>query len=222
MRSGCSTGRPFPRSVSTPFFEEWCSAHPGRFVPLGITYLADPELGAAEIRRNADRGFVAVSLPEQPHRLGYPSLHSGWWDPVLTACEETATVICLHVGSSGMMDQALDGPLVEVAATLFSSLSLSACADWLWSGVALRHPGLPVEDQRRMCHANAAELFRHPLPPDPLPLHGPPPSDWRPAMTTTQASNLSRQRRRSCRWGDRKHAVAVPVALAAGGLGMPR
>ena len=127
------------------YFEEWISPHPARFVPMGITFLSDPELAAAEIRRNAARGFVAVSFPEQPHRLGYPSLHSGWWDPVLRACVDTGTVVCLHVGSSGMMgEQALDGPLVEIAATLFSSLSLTACVDWVWSGVPLRFPDLKV------------------------------------------------------------------------------
>ena len=31
-------------------FEEWFSRHPERIVPLGITYLADPGLAAAEIR----------------------------------------------------------------------------------------------------------------------------------------------------------------------------
>ena len=112
---------------------------------MGITFLADPEVAAAEIRRNAARGYTAVSLPEQPHRLGLPSLHSGWWDPVLAACVDTATVVCLHVGSSGMTtDMALDGPLVELAGTLFSSLSLIACADWLWSVVPLRFPELKV------------------------------------------------------------------------------
>ena len=90
-------------------FEEWWSAHPDRIVPLGITFLADPEAGAEEVRRNAARGFVAVSLPEQPHRLGYPSLHSGYWDPIIAACVDTGTVICLHVGSSGMMDMPVDG-----------------------------------------------------------------------------------------------------------------
>jgi predicted TIM-barrel fold metal-dependent hydrolase len=127
------------------FHEEWWEPHPTRFVPLGITFLADPSLAAAEIRRNAARGFRAVSLPEQPHRLGYPSLHTGWWDPVLAACEETGTVVCLHVGSSGMLgDQPLDGPLIETTATLFSSLSLSACVDWLWSGAPLRFPQLRI------------------------------------------------------------------------------
>ena len=37
-------------------FEEWYSPYPDRIVPLGITYATDPEIGAAEIRRNAARG----------------------------------------------------------------------------------------------------------------------------------------------------------------------
>lgn len=145
--SSCSdpeVGLACVRAFNDWYHEEWVSEFPGRFVPMGITYLADADAAAAEIRRNAERGFVAVSLPEQPHRLGYPSLHSGWWDPVLAACVETGTVICLHVGSSGMMDMALDGPLVEIGATLFSSLSLAACVDWLWSGVAVRFPELRI------------------------------------------------------------------------------
>ena len=55
--SGCSdpeVGLACVRAWNDWFFEEWRSAHPGRFVPLGITYLADAEQGAAEIRRNAD------------------------------------------------------------------------------------------------------------------------------------------------------------------------
>jgi predicted TIM-barrel fold metal-dependent hydrolase len=146
--SGCSDlelGKACVRAWNDWFAEEWREPHPERFVGLGIAFLADPAEAAAEIRRNAARGFTAVSLPEQPHRLGYPSLHSGWWDPVLAACVETGTVVCLHVGSSGMMENmALDGPLVEMGATLFSSLSLTACIDWLWSGVALRFPELRI------------------------------------------------------------------------------
>ena len=63
-------------------FEEWYTEFPDRIIPLGITYLADPEIAAAEIRRNAARGFTGVSMPERPHMIGLPSL---WdrehWDP---------------------------------------------------------------------------------------------------------------------------------------------
>ncbi|MFM7735039.1 MAG: amidohydrolase, partial [Alphaproteobacteria bacterium] len=48
-------------------FEEWHLPHADRIIPLGITFLADSEKGAEEIRRNAARGFKAVTVPEQPH-----------------------------------------------------------------------------------------------------------------------------------------------------------
>ena len=134
------------RAFNDWFFEEWFTPNPERFIPVGITFLADPQLAAAEIRRNAERGFTAVSLPEQPQKLGYPSLHSGWWDPVVQACVDTDTVACLHVGSSGIAteDMPVDGPVVEFTATLFSSLSMHAATDWLWSGLPLRHPTLKI------------------------------------------------------------------------------
>jgi predicted TIM-barrel fold metal-dependent hydrolase len=125
-------------------FEEWYSPYPERIIPLGITFLGDAETGAEEIRRNAARGFRSVTLPERPHRIGLPALFSGWWDPIIAACAETDTVISLHVGSSGMYDFAPGGPAVQLGATLFGQLSLTACAEWLWSGYAVRHPGLKV------------------------------------------------------------------------------
>jgi predicted TIM-barrel fold metal-dependent hydrolase len=114
-------------------------------VPMGITWLADPEKGAAEIRRNAERGFTAVTLPELPHRLGYPSLHTDYWDPVMAACQETGTVVCLHVSSSGPMPGLpSDSPRTALAATLFQAQAMITCADWLWSGVAIRFPDLKI------------------------------------------------------------------------------
>jgi len=124
--------------------EEWYEAYPERFVPLGLTWLADPELGAAEVRRNADRGFRAVTLPELPHWLKYPELHTGYWDPVLRACEETGTVVCLHVGSSGMLPLPETGPRFEKNITLFPAVSLLAATEWLWSGVLQRFGTLQV------------------------------------------------------------------------------
>ena len=107
------------------FFDEWYSPHPDRIVPMGITYLADAEQGAAEIRRNAARGFTAVTLPEMPHRIGMEPIFSAWWDPIIAACAETDTVICLHVGSTGVADMPTGAPMVPLGATLFGQLSLA-------------------------------------------------------------------------------------------------
>lgn len=124
--------------------DSWWSPYPERIIPLGITDLADPIRGAQEIRRNAERGFVAVSLPERPHRIGLPSLFTGYWDPIIDACAQTDTVIALHVGSSGGYDSPEMAPALQLGATMFGQLSLAACAEWLWSGYALRHPGLKI------------------------------------------------------------------------------
>jgi predicted TIM-barrel fold metal-dependent hydrolase len=126
------------------FFEEWYSPYPERIVPMGITFLGDAQLGAEEIQRNAARGFRGVTLPEQPHRIDMPSIFSGWWDPIIEACAETDTVICLHVGSTGVAPMPNDAPMVPLGATLFGQLSLNACADWLWSGYPAKHPGLKI------------------------------------------------------------------------------
>jgi len=125
-------------------FEEWYSPYPDRIIPLGITFLSDPVIGAEEIRRNAARGFRSVTLPERPHRLGFPSVFSGYWDPILDACAETDTVVSLHVGSSGMADYPPDSPNVQLGATLFGQMSLTACAEWVWSGCAVDRPELKI------------------------------------------------------------------------------
>jgi predicted TIM-barrel fold metal-dependent hydrolase len=125
-------------------FEEWYSPHPDRIIPMGITFLSDPVRGAEEIVRNAARGFTSVTLPERPHRIGLPSIFDDYWDPVFRACAETETVISLHAGSSGMADFPEGCPPVQLGATLFGQLSLTACAEWLWSGWAVRYPKLKV------------------------------------------------------------------------------
>jgi len=125
-------------------FEEWHSAYPERIVPLGLTYLADPEEGAREIRRNAERGFTAVTFPEQPHRLGYPSVFDPSWEPIIRACAETETVLNLHIGASGFPQMPAGAPMLELGATLFGPMAVEACAEWLWSGWPARFPDLKI------------------------------------------------------------------------------
>ena len=125
-------------------FEEWYSPYPERIIPMGITWLTDPEIGAQEIRRNAERGFRSVTLPERPHRINLPTIFTDYWEPIIRACAETDTVISLHVGSSGMSDFPEGCPAMQLGATLFGQLSLTACAEWLWSGWAVRYPELKI------------------------------------------------------------------------------
>jgi predicted TIM-barrel fold metal-dependent hydrolase len=251
------------RAYNDWHLESWAGEDPDRIIPNQLAWLRDPAEAGEEIRRNAARGFKAVTFSEAPHRLGLPSIHSGYWEPFFAACAETGTVVCLHVGSAGETPTTSDDAPPGVIGALFAASAFTYTFDWLYSGVAIRHPdikicmseggidwvgavidrvdhmnvralddvpdlerpssdllrrnfwfcalddpsgfrltdiigadnitvesdyphsdstwpdtqpllkrhlaGLSVEDQRRICWQNAAQLFRHPAPPDPLP-----------------------------------------------------
>ena len=124
--------------------EVWAGTYPERIIPLQITWLADPDIAAAEVRRNAERCFKALSFPEQPVNIGLPSVHTDHWDPLLAACEETGTVVCLHTGSASWTAAQSPGAPLELYTTLFPVNGVAAAADWLWARIPLRFPKLDV------------------------------------------------------------------------------
>ena len=124
--------------------DEWAGPHPDRIIPLQLAWLKDPEIAAADIRRNAERGFKAVSFPENPVDLGLPSMHTDYWDPFLGACEETQTVVCLHNGSSSWTAGRSPGAPLELYTSLFSVNAMVAAADWLWARIPTRFPEIRI------------------------------------------------------------------------------
>jgi predicted TIM-barrel fold metal-dependent hydrolase len=117
--------------------EDWCGAHPGRFIPLAIVQGWDPKLAAAEIRRVATKGVRAISLPELPHLLGLPSYVSDYWNPIWEACSETAMVVCLHIGQG--LDAINMGPdfSIDNYMVLATQVSVLCTQDLIW-GPAMR------------------------------------------------------------------------------------
>jgi predicted TIM-barrel fold metal-dependent hydrolase len=124
--------------------EEWAGTHPGRIIPCQVPWLLDAELAAEEVRHNAARGFKAVTFPELPERLGLPSLHTGWWDPFMAACEETGTVICLHVGSSSTAPTTSSDAPADTIGVLFFGWAMFAAVDWLYSKIPVRFPDIRI------------------------------------------------------------------------------
>ena len=124
--------------------EEWGAAQPGRIIPCQIPWLLDAEVAADEVRANAARGFKAVTFSEAPHLLGLPSLHTGYWDPLMAACEETGTVVNLHVGSSSSSPSTSDDAPADVVGVLFFGYAMFAAVDWLFSRIPVRFPDLRI------------------------------------------------------------------------------
>ncbi len=124
--------------------EEWCGGSGGRLIPLCLVPLWDVDLAVAEVRRNAARGVRAVAFSELPSYLGLPSLHSRYWDPFFAACEETGTVLSMHIGSGTKTPQTSADAPGAVGATIIFGNSVASMTDFLFSGVLHRFPGLKL------------------------------------------------------------------------------
>lgn len=132
------------RAYNDWHLESWCGTDPDRFVPQQLAFLRDPVVAADEIRRNAARGFKCVSFSEAPHKLGLPSIHSGYWEPFFAACAETETVINLHVGSAGETPSTSDDAPMSIIGALFAASSFTYTFDWLLSGIPQRFPDIKI------------------------------------------------------------------------------
>jgi predicted TIM-barrel fold metal-dependent hydrolase len=122
--------------------DEWCASHPGRFIPLPLPCIWDPELAAREVRRVAAKGATAISFSEDPQALGFPSIHTGAWDPFFAACVDEGLVVAIHIASSVVAFP--PGTPLEVAHTLPCWNALPAAAHLLWSKSLQKFPDLKI------------------------------------------------------------------------------
>ena len=126
--------------------DEWCGgAGKGRLIPLTLIPLWDAEMAAAEVRRCADKGSHAVSFSECPPWLGLPSIFGSYWEPLWEACEETETVVNMHIGSSSKFGEprGTDVPPFVGKSMSFQN-SLLCMGDWLASGLLERFKTLKI------------------------------------------------------------------------------
>src|SRR3954468_1992713 len=122
--------------------DEWCGAHPDRFIPCGILPLFDVHEAAAEVHRLAAKGCHAVTFSENPAGLGMPSIHTDAWDPLFAACCDTGTVLCCHVGSSSKSASTSPDAPAPVPMSLSSTMAIYTLGDLLWADFWQRFPAL--------------------------------------------------------------------------------
>ena len=132
------------RAYNDWHIDEWCGTYPGRFIPLALPMLWDPEASAAEVRRVAEKGCHAVTFTSNPHALGLPSLYTDHWDPFFEACVEVGTVPCLHLGSSSTVPTTSPDAPIELVYTLSPINLIEAAGDVLWSPLFRKFPDLRV------------------------------------------------------------------------------
>ena len=125
--------------------DELAGAYPGRFIPMMIIPLWDPIAAAKEIEHTAALGGKSIAFSENPTKLGLPSIHTDFWDPVLSACNDTGYVLSMHVGSSSnLIRTSPDMPTLAFMAYSAAANQAGTLLDWLFSGNFVRFPNIKI------------------------------------------------------------------------------
>lgn len=126
--------------------EEWCGGAPGRYIPLMLIPMWDPQLAVAEMERMHDKGVNTFAFSENPHPLGLPTIHDadGYWDPVFAAANEMEMVVSMHVGSSSQVPQISPTSPFLANLTWGAIRTSGAMLDWIFSGKFQEFPNLKI------------------------------------------------------------------------------
>src|ERR1700738_2908483 len=135
------------RAYNDWMLDEWCASAPGRYIPLTLIPLWDPEEAAREVHRCADKSCHTIAFSENPAPLGLPTLFdpNRYWDPVWRACEERNVVVCMHVGSSSVVPEiSADTPLLVNFSWMGGGRPSAAMLSWIFSDAFVKFPGLKI------------------------------------------------------------------------------
>jgi predicted TIM-barrel fold metal-dependent hydrolase len=126
--------------------EEWCGAAPGRYIPLMLIPMWDPQLAVKEMERMAARGVTSFAFSENPEPLGLPTIHDAghYWDPVMAAANELGLVASMHVGSSSTLPRICNDAPFMANLTWGASRTSGTMLSWIFSGLFQRYPNLKI------------------------------------------------------------------------------
>ena len=124
--------------------DEWAGAYPGRFIPMALPVLWDPELCADEIRRVAAKGCHSVTFTENPARSATRASTTSTGIRCGARWSRRAAILNIHLGSSGQLAVTAPDAPMDVMITLQPMNICTAAADLVWSRVFKKYPDLKV------------------------------------------------------------------------------
>lgn len=132
------------RAFNDWHIQEWCGFDRGRFIPCAILPTWDMAATVAEIKRVKALGCDNVTVSDNPTKLGLPSIHNQYWEPMWKAIAENDITINLHIGSGNAAPIAsMETPVEAWIVTMPMSINVGA-ADWMTLSALLRYPDLRI------------------------------------------------------------------------------
>jgi predicted TIM-barrel fold metal-dependent hydrolase len=134
------------RAYNDWMIDEWCATAPGRYIPLTIIPLWDPQLAVKEIERTAAKGSHSFCFSENFEPLGLPTIHDPgrYWDPVIAAANDTGQVLSIHIGSSSTMYKVSSNSPFMANMSMGAIRPAGCMLSWIFSGLFQRYPDIKI------------------------------------------------------------------------------
>jgi predicted TIM-barrel fold metal-dependent hydrolase len=134
------------RAYNDWMIDEWCATAPGRYIPLTIIPLWDPQLAVEEIERTAAKGSNSFCFSENFEPLGLPTIHDPgrYWDPVIAAANDTGQVLSIHIGSSSTMYKVSSNSPFMANMSMGAIRPAGCMLSWIFSGLFQRYPDIKI------------------------------------------------------------------------------
>jgi hypothetical protein len=132
------------RAYNDWHIHDWCGAAPGRFIPLSILPLWDINETLAEVKRVSKLGVHAITFPDNPTKVGLPSVHNDYWDPLWKALVDHKIVVNCHIGSGNSAPHASEDTPIPAWITTMPISIVNAAADWLYAPMWKKYPDLKM------------------------------------------------------------------------------
>lgn len=123
---------------------DWSGAYPGRFIPLALLPIWDMNRTVEEVKRVVALGCHAVSFPDNPALVGFPSIHSEYWEPLWKVCNDNRVVLNCHIGTGSKAAHASDLSPIDAWITSMPISIANSAADWTFASFWARYPDLKM------------------------------------------------------------------------------
>ncbi|UTT51035.1 amidohydrolase family protein [Rhodococcus gordoniae] len=126
------------------FMYDWHLVAPEMYVPMAIIQLWDIEAAVKEIKRNLERGFRAITIPEETSNLGLPSYYSDYWNPIWEICESEGIPVCMHIASSGWKAYRPPESSAALEIALSMTQTITHAVGMMYGPVARKYPKIKL------------------------------------------------------------------------------
>ena len=132
------------RAYNDWHIDEWCGAHPTRFIPMAAMPYWDPSLCVEEAKRAHAKGCHAMAFTDNPTAMDAPSIHNEAWEPFWRVCDELRLVLNCHIGSGSYPNHpSMESPIDAWITGMPIAIANSA-ADWVTLDALQRYPNLKM------------------------------------------------------------------------------